>query len=178
MGRPSKFSGGDVLGSERQHGSPIGDLAFEIETFNLVNAVVAMADNSTNGAQGRLFLGNLSAGLYMIAGIVTDLTVLAGTGGIADTAALVGSIGTAAAANSDATLTGSEANLIASAALTLSAGAAVAKLQSAGAVFLDATKTDVPVYLNFAVPDAGSTGNDTLILNGRVRVVLANLGDN
>ena len=32
-------------------------------------------------------------------------------------------------------------------------------------------------YLNVAVPDAGSTGNDTLTVSGTITLVWSNLGD-
>ena len=34
------------------------------------------------------------------------------------------------------------------------------------------------VYLNFAIPDAGSTGNDALLVNGSIKLVFMLIGDN
>jgi hypothetical protein len=42
----------------------------------------------------------------------------------------------------------------------------------------DGTATAKDAFLNFAVPDAGSSANDTLTVAGTVTVVWTNSGDN
>lgn len=148
-------------------------------TLQLSGAVVTMTDATTAGCHGSVKLYDFPACNLLFLGATCDLTVTAGTGGIADTAAVVASIGTAAVSTADATLTTTEADLIPSTAATLTAGAGAAKGKTltAGVVVFDGTSTAKDAYLNFAVPDAGSTGNDTLIVSGTITLVWSNLGD-
>lgn len=148
-------------------------------TLKLSNQVITMTDATTAGCQGSIKLYDFPACNLLFLGATCDLTVTAGTGGIADTAAVVASVGTAAASNADATLTATEADLIPSTAATLTAGAGAAKGKTltAGVVVFDGTTTAKDAYLNLAIPDAGSTGNDTITVSGTVTLVWANLGD-
>lgn len=148
-------------------------------TLQLSNAVVTMTDATTAGCHGSVKLYDFPACNLLFLGATCDLTVTAGTGGIADTAAVVAAIGTTAVSTADATLTTTEADLIPSTAATLTAGAGAAKGKTltAGVVVFDGTSTAKDAYLNFAVPDAGSTGNDTLIVSGTITLVWSNLGD-
>lgn len=148
-------------------------------TLQLSGAVVTMTDAAAAGCHGSVKLYDFPACNLLFLGATCDLTVTAGTGGIADTAAVVAAIGTAAVSTADATLTTTEADLIPSTAATLTAGAGAAKGKTltAGVVVFDGTTTAKDAYLNFAVPDAGSTGNDTLIVSGTITLVWSNLGD-
>ena len=148
-------------------------------TLKLSNQVITMTDATTAGCHGSIKLYDFPACNLLFLGATCDLTVTAGTGGIADTAAVVAAIGTTAVSTADATLTTTEADLIPSTAATLTAGAGAAKGKTltAGVVVFDGTSTAKDAYLNFAVPDAGSTGNDTLIVSGTITLVWSNLGD-
>lgn len=154
-----------------------GITAIQTVTLPLVNAPVATVDATTNGAQGSVKVYTFPAGVITILGASTNLTIAKVGAGITATAAVVGSVGTVAAAV-DGTLTGTEANIIPSTASTLTAGAGVTKGVSTGAVTLDGTQTNVPVWLNFIVPDAGSTANDSLTVNGTITITYVNNGDN
>lgn len=148
-------------------------------TLKLSNQVITMTDAAAAGCHGSVKLYDFPACNLLFLGATCDLTVTAGAGGIADTAAVVAAIGTAAVSTADATLTTTEADLIPSTAATLTAGAGAAKGKTltAGVVVFDGTTTAKDAYLNFAVPDAGSTGNDTLIVSGTITLVWSNLGD-
>ncbi len=148
-------------------------------TLQLSGAVVTMTDAAAAGCHGSVKLYDFPACNLLFLGATCDLTVTAGAGGIADTAAVVAAIGTAAVSTADATLTTTEADMIPStdATLTAGAGAAKGKTLTAGVVVFDGTTTAKDAYLNFAVPDAGSTGNDTLIVSGTITLVWSNLGD-
>ena len=147
--------------------------------LKLDKLVITMTDATTAGCHGSIKLYDFPACNLLFLGATCDMTVTAGTGGIADTAAVVAAIGTAAVSTADATLTTTEADLIPSTAATLTAGAGAAKGKTltAGVVVFDGTSTAKDAYLNFAVPDAGSTGNDTLIVSGTITLVWSNLGD-
>ena len=141
---------------------------------------VTMTDATTAGSHGSIQLYDFPAGNLFFLGATCDLTLTAGVGGITDTAAVVVGVGTATLATDNATLTGTEADLVPSTAATLTAGVGTGKGKSltAGAVVFDGTSTAKDAWLNIAVPDAGSTANDTITVSGTVTLVWANLGDN
>lgn len=140
---------------------------------------VTMTDATTAGSHGTVKVYDFPECNMFFLGGTCDLTIVAGDGGITDTAAVVGAVGTAAVGVDNATLTGTEADLIPSTASTLTAGAGVTKGKTltAGAVVFDGTATAKEAHLNFAVPDAGSTANDTLTVSGTITLVWSNLGD-
>ncbi len=148
--------------------------------LTLTNTPVIMTDATTAGNQGTLKVYDFPAGNLTMLGATCDLTTLAGAGGIADTGALVGSVGTAAVGVDNATLTTTEANLIPSTAGTLVAGAGTLKGKSTTALLavFDGTTTAVDAILNLAVPDAGSSADDTVTVNGTITLSWLNNGDN
>lgn len=139
---------------------------------------IAMVDHTTAGAHGSKAIYDFPEGNIHILGAVTNLTTLAGAGGITDTAALIGSVGSVAVGIGDATLTSTEANIVPSTAGTLAAGAGVLKGNSTAAVTLDGTQTAAKAYLNLVAPDAGSTADDTITVSGTVTLTWVKLGDN
>jgi hypothetical protein len=146
--------------------------------FTLTNYAMAMTDATTAGSHGTQKLYTFPQGPIQILGSRFNLTT-ARVGTAIDAAAeLVGSLGTAAVGTNNATLSSTEADLIASYAGTLSSGAGVLKKHgSLVATAFDGTATPAEAHLNVAVPDAGSTGNDVLTINGTVTITWANLGD-
>lgn len=148
-------------------------------TFTLTNLSVAMTDAGAAGCHGSHKLLTFPEGNIVFLGATCNLTVTAGTGGIADGAAVVAGVGTSAVATDNATLTLTEQDLVPSTAATLTSGAGSAKGKSvtAGIAVFDGTTTAKGAWLNFAVPDADSTASDTLTVRGTVTLVWANLGD-
>jgi hypothetical protein len=140
---------------------------------------VEMVDAGAAGSHGSVKLYDFPECNLFFLGGTCDLTIVAGEGGLTDTAAVVGAVGTAAVGTDNATLTTTEADLIPSTASTLTAGAGVTKGKTltAGAVVFDGTATAKDAFLNFAVPDAGSTEDDTLTVSGTITLVWSNLGD-
>lgn len=140
---------------------------------------VTMTDATTAGSHGSVKLYDFpEANLFFLGG-TASLTLTAGVGGITDTAAAVVAVGTATLATADATLTGTEADLIPSTAATLTGGVGTAagKTVTASAVAFDGTATAKDAWLNIAVPDAGSTANDTFSVSGTITLIWSNLGD-
>ncbi len=146
--------------------------------LELVNLVITMVDAGAAGSQGGRKIFDFVAGAFQLLGAQCDLTTLAGAGGIADTGALVGSLGSVVVAVDNATLTTTEADIIPSIAGTLVGGAGTLKGNSAapGAPF-NGTTTPLDVFLNLAVPDAGSSADDTVTVNGTIRLYVLPLGD-
>lgn len=140
---------------------------------------VTMTDATTAGSHGSVKLYDFPACNLFFLGGTCDLTLTAGAGGITDTAAVVAAIGTATVGTDNATLTSTEADLIPSTASPLTGGAGVTKGKTvtAGAVVFDGTDTAKDAWLNLAVPDAGSTADDTLTVSGTITLVWSNLGD-
>lgn len=147
--------------------------------LTLTDLSVAMVDAGAAGSQGSHKLYDFPVGNISILGATMDLTTLAGAGGIGDTGALVGSIGTVAAAADNATLTSTEADIIPSTSGTLSSGAGTLKGKSTTALIatFDGTSTAKDALLNLAVPDAGSSADDTVTLNGTIILTWVNHGD-
>jgi hypothetical protein len=147
-------------------------------TLTLTSLSITMTDTGTNGCHGSQKVYDFPAGNIAILGAVTDLSVTAGAGGITNTASLVGSVGTAAVGTDNATLTSTEANIVPSTAGTLTDGAGNVDGESTAIVIVDGTGTAADAYLNFAVPDAGASANDTLTVSGTITITWLNLGDN
>lgn len=160
--------------------SELGNGLLHQTVFTVNVAALAMTDATTAGCHGSIQLYDFPAGLITFLGASTDLAITAGVGGIGDTAAVVGSVGTATAGVDNATLTGAEADVIPSTAATLTGGVGACDGQQTTALVavFDGTATPVDLYLNFAVPDAGSSANDTLAVTGTVRVTWLWSGDN
>jgi hypothetical protein len=56
-------------------------------------------------------------------------------------------------------------------------GTAAGITLTAGAVAFDGTTTAKDAWLNIAVPDAGSTANDTFSVTGTITLIWSNMGD-
>lgn len=155
-----------------------GSDAVHKTVLTLSSLSVTMTDATTAGCHGAHKVYDFPEGVIQILGASYDLTTLAGSGGIADTAALVGSLGSATNDTANATLTSTEADIIASTTGTLTGGAGV--LQKHGSInttAFDGHTTPVDAYLNLSVPDAGSSANDTVTVSGTITLIWANLGD-
>jgi hypothetical protein len=155
-----------------------GDNVIHKTVLTLTNLSVTMTDATTSGCHGSHKVYDFPAGVIQLLGASYNLTTLAGSGGIADGAALVGSLGSATAGTNNATLTTTEADMIASTAGTLTSGAgALASHGSLVATGFDGHTTPVDVFLNLAVPDADSSASDTVTVNGTITLTWVNTGD-
>lgn len=153
--------------------------ANKIVTINLPNVVIPVTDTGgVNGGHGSLKLLNLPEGNVLFLNASTNLTVARVGSGLGATAALIGSVGSAAVSTADSTLTTTEANIVPSTAATLTAGAGALRGEATAIAFVDGTTTPAGVFLNFAVPDAGISASDSLTVNGTVTVIYNIAGDN
>lgn len=139
---------------------------------------VTMVDAGAAGCHGGTKIYDFPAGNISIIGATTDLAITAGAGGIVDGAAVVGSVGSVVVATDNATLTSTEANIVPSTVATLTAGVGACDGESTAGTTLDGTATAVDAYLNFAVPTADSSADDTIAVTGTVTIIWQNLGDN
>jgi hypothetical protein len=159
-----------------------GDGVVHQTTLTLTNTPVVMADEAGVVAYGGLKIYDMPAGAILMLGAVSDLDLTLSAGGInADWDGDVG-IGTVTAGN-DATLAGTEQNIIPTTATPQASGSATtANAQSTATenAVIDGTGTDPDVYLNFLVDDADHdvTGTPTnIVCNGTITLTWVNLGD-
>jgi len=144
--------------------------------LTLTAASVPTTDNGAAGANGTLEIFDFPEGLVHIFGAVANLTTAKVSTGLATTAALVWSLGTATSA-ADATLTSTEADIIPSTAGTLTAGVGTFIAVSTTPALFDGTGTAKKCWLNCAVVDAGTSANDAVLVSGTIRLTWAWLGD-
>lgn len=172
-------AGATVTGTPNGTGVALVGSQAQIQTvtLTLTDVNVPTTDNGAAGAQGSLKVLDLPEGNIHVLGGTTNLTIARVGTALTATSAIVASIGSAAAGAGDATLTSTEADIIPSTSATLTGGAGAFRGASTGAKTLDGTGTPADIYLNFATPDAGSTGNDALTVNGTITLNFVNLGD-
>jgi len=142
-------------------------------TLTFVNTSVPLTDAGASGAGGGIRIYGFQQGNVKIDNLRVNLTTARLGTNLTTTAALVASLGTVAAA-ADATLTSTEADIASSTTATLTAGAGTFTKIATAPVYLDGTGTAKDVYLNFAVPDAGSAGNDSVVVNGTITLIYSN----
>lgn len=151
---------------------------FQHARITLAAESIAVVDATTAGAHGGLELLTFPEGQILIVAVKTDLAILAGSGGIGDDADVVAALGTVIVATNNAALTTTEADIIASTAITLTAGAVDFNAATiAAGIALDGTAGAKSVFLNFAVPDADSSADDTLAVTGTIDLFWLLLGD-
>ena len=126
-GAPAAASGVGAAAGTGVTAAEYGSGPVKQTVLTLAALSITMTDHTTAGAHGSQKVYDFPEGLIEILGATTNLTTLAGAGGIGDTAALVGSLGTATVGTGDSVLTGTEADIIPQTAGTLSSGAGTLK---------------------------------------------------
>lgn len=143
-----------------------------VKTVLTLDEAVITIDSSAVGF-GSLKVFDPPAGNVLFLGATADLTVTVVGAEIDADAALIGSIGTVAAAD-DATLTSTEANIVPSTAFQLALGTKNSKMNSTTPF----VALDPDVYLNFVCPDADRTDTaDDITISGTITLTWLNLGD-
>lgn len=156
-----------------------GNGAVHKTTFTFTETSIDMTDAGGGvGSQGSQRFYIFPAGVIQLLGASFNLTTARVGTAIAAGAELIGSVGSVAAGDGDDTLTSTEADMIASTAGTLTAGAGTLKNHgSLVAAAFDGHTTPLDAILNLVVPDADSTGNDAVLVSGTITLVWSNLGD-
>lgn len=148
--------------------------------LKLVNTPLPLIDTAATVARCALKVFDMPEGLIQIFGSVANLAITKSAAGVNADFDGDFALGSAAAA-ADATLTGTEANILPSTATPQAvAGVTTAKGVSTAGVLLDGTTTPVDVYLNILVDDADqdvTTTPTNLIANGTITILWANIGD-
>lgn len=142
-------------------------------TITFAGYPFAFTDNGTAGAQASIALITLPAKVNLIMPAVVSLALDATatfnpTGNIGSVAQTVWSLGSAAASSADATLTSTEADIMASQAVTLGSGLGSFFGVGAAAFAQDGHSSAKTIYLNGAMADAFSGGNSFIGLTGTI----------
>lgn len=146
-------------------------------TLTFANFPIAISDDAGVAQYGGAKIYDFPEGLIGILGCSVK-GALKGYASLIDTFASAVALGTATATTGN-TLTGTEANIMASNAnsAAVSEVAAVDGVSSAMAV-LDGTATALDAYLNFVIADDVAHGTGTATFTGTVIINWINLGDN
>lgn len=142
-------------------------------TITFAAYAFAFIDHTTAGAQGSIPLITLPAKVNLIQPAVVNLALDATatfnpTGNIGSVAQTVWSLGTAAAGIDNATLTSTEADIVASNAVTLGSGIGTFAALGVTTFAQDGTAGGKTIYLNGAMADAFSGGNSFIGLTGTI----------
>lgn len=141
---------------------------------------VAMTDAGAAGAWGTVVLEGIPQGNMVLLGAMLYATLTKGDANIID--AFTGNISLGSAATADATLSGSEVDLIPSTAVAtgvagVSANNRAASTATQNGLVVDATAGTTKFNLNVIVPDASSTANSSFTVEGTLYVAYILLGD-
>lgn len=149
--------------------------------LTFTNYSLAMTRTGTTNVFGGAKVYTYPEGHWALIGAVADVNITGGTNVVA-TAPLVTSVGTVTAAN-DATLSGTEANIIGSVTSTLAANVGTMDNTShVSPVAFAGHATATPVFINCAGNNTAdacmTTGNGNIVLNGVITITWIPLGDN
>jgi len=178
-----KIVGGLVAGSESMHGAAgtgvsvleSGGAPIHKTVLSLAAAAVTLTDEASTVLYGSKALYTFPEGCILSLGATVDLDI-AVAGSLSATADGDFALGSAAADN-DASLTGTEADIIPSTTIPqLVASAGNETGQSTGVTFLDGTSAAKVLYLNQIWDDADHDGG-SMTVTGTVEIFWMNLGD-
>lgn len=150
---------------------------FNRTKITLTGVVQTLADTGANGAHGGLKIYDFPEGLLLIQGVVASAVVTAGVGGVSDTATVLQALGTATAGVDNATLSSTEADILASNSAALTGGVGAWGTQATGLVLSSGVSTPKDMYLNTVVADADVSAGDTIIYDGTIWIVWGIIGD-
>ena len=144
---------------------------------------IAISDDAGVAQYGGVQVYDFPVGLLMTLGAVIDGS-LTGYASLIDTFDGDVALGTATA-TTGTTLTGTEADILQSTALTQAVGevancdavSAATALTESGARWLDGTATAKDAFLNFVIDDNAAHGAGTATFTGTVTITWINLGD-
>lgn len=147
--------------------------------FTLTDVELTTTDD-TDGAFGSVDLGDFGNTLADIVATNVDITMVAGSGGITDTAQFEVGVGSTAIAAAATSLGATEDNVAPDIDVTMSGGSATPKLAQklSSPLAQDGTTTATSLHLNVAAKaDAHSTADDTITVNGIITVYYDDFGD-
>ena len=148
------------------------------KTVVTFNKSITMTDSAGTGSYGSFKFYDAPAGAIEILGVVANLHATSAGSPHGLVAAADGDFSIGTAACNAGSLTGTEADIVASTALAQFANTAgVITGQNAAVTYHDGTTTAKDLYLNVIFDDADSSTNDTLTVTGTATIFWINRGD-
>lgn len=149
------------------------------KTITLTNATVTLEDSKADG--NGLKILDVQEGAFTLLGALADLSVVSNDAFNASTNDIFySSLGTAAAADADADLTSTEADIIPKTTIDTTGSTVLTNdfhaVLASPAIF-DGTGTAKDIFVNCAVADASTTGPVTNKVSGTVILYLMKQGD-
>jgi hypothetical protein len=153
------------------------ELGIHKTVITITSTSVAITDTGgAAGGHGFLETYNFPEGYIKFLGASCDLEITA-SGGIGATATARFGIGSAQVGVGDATLTGTEQDIINEITKVLVASAGDLEGENGTDLALDGTATAIKAYLNFCFADADISTHGVLVVSGTVTLHWINLGD-
>jgi hypothetical protein len=137
------------------------------KTTLTVSGDITMTDATTAGTHGSLKIYDFPVGVIKIHSVKTDVHLVSDAAGLDADAEVVAALGSATVSTDNATLTGTEADIVASTAATLTTSEGDFDAISNG-VTLDGRSSAADCYLNLAAPDADTDADDAVTISGTV----------
>ncbi len=148
-----------------------GDAALHKSRFVLDNVEITITDAGAAGAHGKVKLYTFTDGHADIYTARLILSLIAGVGGISNSAVLDIGVGTSEVSVANDTLATTEQNILPKIDVTLTGGTKTIESGSTTYVDLDG---ETEIFLNVAIEDASCSANDTLIISGTFTLVWSN----
>lgn len=185
VGRASTAIDGEIKGTPASGviAAERGNEWFHSTVLTCTAKSITMTDDAGVAQYGGSLVYTFPQGMIMVMGAVIDGS-FTGYASLIDTFDGDIAIGTVTA-TTGATLTGTEANIMPSVALTQAvdevaicdAVSVATALTESGARWIDGTSTAVPMFLNFVVDDDAAHGAGTATFTGTISFLWAYLGD-
>lgn len=177
MGKALPSVRGGSLGSTGDYAETRGVLKQTEIVFD--GHTLTVTDSGANGGHASRTLFTCPVGNTLILGAYAELTLTEATANIGDTASIVAAIGTTATATDNATLTTTEANIVASTAFTLVSSTKTAEMISTDSELpatFDGTSTAIAPKLNVAIPAGDISADGDLTIDGTILITWMSLG--
>lgn len=143
----------------------------------IVAKTATITDPGSANAPFTLVVGELPEGNILVHGAIAYLQLTRGDTDITTT--FTGNVALGSAPTADATLNGSEVDLIASTAITAATSgvSATKRYSNATPVMLDNTDGSLEINLNGFIADAAISADSSVIVDGSVELLVSVLGD-
>lgn len=180
-------AGGAIDGVPADTSVAVAGAAWDADTYGQVikkvitvtNCTVILEDSKADGNGVKII--DLAEGIYEILGAIADMTVINNGAFNASANDLYYiSCGTAAAADADADLTSTEADIIPKTTIDTASGAELTNnfhAVLASATLFNGAATASDIYVNCSVADASSSGIVTNKITGTLTLYMIKLGD-
>lgn len=167
------------LERSRRRGPPASQNVARVD-LPVRGKVISTTDTGAPGAWGTVVLGDVPEGNLVLLGALMNLRLTKNDGNIID--AFNGNVALGTAPTADVTLGGAEVDLLPSTALVtgvagVSNGNRVPGAATLAGTVFDNTDGSLELNLNLFIPDASSSANSSLTLEGVVHLIFAVLGD-